>query len=145
MASKRSGAFEKSKEEGTRVWEEGLPSGPLPPCPSPPLSLLTPILAVSRAYKGHKLSMTKTKPNTFSPYLALLPDFLTLHHPTIRPFSLAPNLSSPPGLAYPYLLLRPNDSIAKLSLILPSTFPLPLPLRESPQCPLPRLAQVVVP
>lgn len=38
-----------------------------------PISVFrSPILAVSRAYEGHKLSMVKTKPNTFSSYLALL-------------------------------------------------------------------------
>lgn len=52
--------------------------------------------------------MTKTKPNTFSPHLALLPDFLTSHHPATLPFSLAPNLSiaisSPLSLADLHLL-----------------------------------------
>lgn len=58
-----------------------------------PISVFrSPILAVSRAYEGHKLTMVKTKPNTSS-YLALLSDFLTSLYPTILPFHLAPNFS----------------------------------------------------
>lgn len=104
-----------------------------PFCSSPRFKSLDHILAVSRAYRGHTLSMTKTKPNTFSPYLALLPGFLTLRHPTILPLNLAPNhripINCPLVLTYlsipinsPVLLmLRPNGSISKLRLIQPSS------------------------
>lgn len=58
-----------------------------PFCSCPRFKSSDHILAVSRAYRGHKLSMPKTKPNTFSPHLSLLADFLTLHHPTPQPGS----------------------------------------------------------
>ena len=90
LTSKWSGAFQNSKEGRPNAWQVGLLQvlSPLP------ISVFrSPILAVSRAYKGHKLSMIKTKPNSFSSHAVLLPDFLASLPPTTLPPHLAPKFS----------------------------------------------------
>lgn len=81
-----SGAFDKKKKgEGRKLHHQGLPRVlsflPLSSSQSSDISVF--------CFYSRRLSMTKTKPSTFSHIWSC---FLTLYHPTIGPFSLTPNV-----------------------------------------------------